>query len=236
MARRKTSSLNKAIGYVRVSTVMQGEQGHSIYGQIARMRKKCEEEGLQLVEVVEEVASSTAERDKFEAVQQRISDDEARVLVGAKIDRLGRSMIHLAHICEWAEREKVSILSVDEGWQIRDGKITDPMLPFRIASAHVDLYNIRERTRHGLAAARAKGVKLGRKPLNPELAARCYELRFGQLLKWQSIVDLLDREGVVTASGRKVNLGTLHGMVSWYARENRLPFVSGRIAECVVTS
>jgi len=232
MARRKASSENKAIGYVRVSTTQQGENGHSIDGQIERMKRRCAEEGLKLVDIVVEVASSTAERELFEAVQERISNDEARCLVGCKIDRIGRSLIHLASICNWAEREKASIFSVDEGWQIRDGKIVDNMLPFRIAMAQVELTNIRERTRQGLAAAKAKGVKLGRKPQNPELAERCYQLRFGQRLKWQEIVDLLNKEGVVTKGGRAVNLGTLYGMVSWYARDRKLPFETGRIAEC----
>jgi len=167
----------KAIGYVRVSTDAQGSTGHSTHGQAQRMREMCHEVGLRLIEIVTEVESSTKERELFNQVQERLENDEARCLVCAKIDRMGRNQFHLASIVRWAEEQRTDIISVDEGWMVKDGQMVDKMLPFRIAMAQVELTTIRERTKQGLAAARAKGVRLGHPVENDDLSRRIYEMR-----------------------------------------------------------
>lgn len=234
-ARRGNGGVGKGIGYVRAST---GDQKHTLSGQADRMRKRCQEEGIHLlsvgdnheiedmeniVDVVIEVESSTKEREKLLHVQERLERDEARCLVCAKIDRVGRSQFHLASIVHWAETSKIDIFSADEGWQVKDGRIVDPMLPFRIAMAQVELTNIRERTRQGLAAAKAKGVRLGHATENVELSKRCYEMRSAGL-SWGQLVRQLEDDGVVTKQGCKVRDGQAYNMARRWAREHGLSF------------
>ena len=223
MAKKSTTGIGKAIGYIRVSTKNQEENGHSIAGQIQRVKDRCHEQGLNLIDVITEVECSTKERERFNDVQRRLDEDEAQVLVCAKFDRVGRSQIHLASIVEWAVKNKIDILSADEGWQIRAGKKVNKMLPFIIAFAEVELERIRERTCEGLAAAKAKGVRLGHATENVELSKRCYEMRSAGLT-WGQLVRQLEDDGVVTKQGCKVREGQAYNMAKRWAREHDLEF------------
>ena len=203
----------KVIGYIRVSTQAQGQHGHSLDGQRTRLQDVAAREGLELVDVVSEVESGAKERDGLAEVQARVMAGEAQGIITPKIDRLGRSMVHLLHLVDWATLHGIDLLSADEGWQVRGGKKVDKMLPFRLAMAEVELERIRERTKDGLAAARAKGVKLGRPAENVgELAKRATTLR-KRGKTWQEIADLFNREGHKTARGGKFFTTTVARMI-----------------------
>jgi DNA invertase Pin-like site-specific DNA recombinase len=191
----------KLIGYIRVSTQTQSTNGHSLDGQRTRLHATAASEGFELVDVVSEVESGAKERDGLADVQARVLAGEAQGILFPKVDRLGRSMVHLLKVVEWAVVNRVDLLSADEGWQVRDGAKVDKMLPFRLAMAEVELERIRERTRDGLKAAREKGVKLGRPAENiGDLATRATQLR-KQGETWQQIADIFNGEGHRTPRG-----------------------------------
>lgn len=210
---RHHNGAGKAIGYARVSTVAQGENGHSLDGQQTRLQEIAEREGLQLVDIVVEVASGRKERDGLNEALGRILEGEAGTLIVPKIDRLGRSTIGLLKTVKWAEDEGVSILSVAEGWIVKDGKPVDEMLTGRAWFAEMEAKKISERTREGLAAARAKGVKLGRPALNTDLQQRATELR-RKGLTLQEIADLFSGEGLRTATGAEYKATTIYRMIN----------------------
>jgi len=210
---RRTNGAGKFIGYARVSTVTQGENGHSLDGQQTRLREVAEREGVTLVDIVVEVASGRKERDGLKEAQARIMAGEVQGLIVPKIDRLGRSTIGLLKMVQWAETEGVDILSVAEGWIVREGKVVDEMLTGRAWFAELEAKKISERTREGLAAAKAKGVKLGRPALNTELQQRAAKLR-GKGLTVQAIADLFNSEGHRTAGGAVYKAMTVYRMVN----------------------
>jgi len=203
----------KALGYIRVSPKDQGERGHSLDGQRARLAEACEREGLRLIDVVCDVASGAKARDGLTAVQRRLEAGEAQVLVSPKVDRIGRSLVGLYHLVEWAKAKGIDVLTADEGWQVRAGKTVDKMLPFRMAMAEVERERISDRTREGLAAARKKGVRLGRPVGNDgDLAERATRLRRqGKTLR--EIADTLNREGLQTVGGKKFAPQTVYLMI-----------------------
>lgn len=212
-AARMATGKGRLIGYVRVSTEQQGLRGHSLDGQRTRLQETAAREGFELVDVVAEVESGAKERDGLKDVQARVMAGEAQGIICPKIDRLGRSMVHLLKIVEWAVQNHVDLLSADEGWQVRDGVKVDKMLPFRLAMAEVELERIRERTRDGLKAARDKGVVLGRPAENVgDLAKRATELR-KQGLTWQQIADTFNAEGLRTARGGRFYTTTVARMI-----------------------
>jgi DNA invertase Pin-like site-specific DNA recombinase len=213
-AERLATGAGKLIGYIRVSTTDQGKHGHSLDGQETRLRECAAREGFEVVEIIREVASGAKERDGLAEAQARLLTGEAQGLVFPKIDRVGRSQIHLLHLVKWAEENHIDLLSADEGWQVRDGKRIDKMLPFRLAMAEVELERIRERTRDGLRAAAAKGVRLGRPATHTgEVAEVAASLRRqGRTL--QGIADELTARGYRNARGAAFSPMTVWNMVN----------------------
>jgi DNA invertase Pin-like site-specific DNA recombinase len=202
------------IGYVRVSTTDQGKHGHSLDGQETRLRECAAREGFEVVDIIREVASGAKERDGLAEAQARILAGEAQGMIFPKVDRVGRSQIALLKLVEWAMENRVDLLSADEGWQVRDGREIDKMLPFRVAMAKVELERIRERTRDGLRAAAAKGVRLGRPATHTgEVAEVAADLRRqGRTL--QGIADELTARGYRNARGAAFSPMTVWNMVN----------------------
>lgn len=80
-----------------------------------------------------------------------------------KLDRLGRSLIHLVDLLRYFRENNIEFLSVTEGIRISTsiGRFAYTMLS---AAAEMERDNIIERTRAGLAVARTKGRIGGRRP------------------------------------------------------------------------
>lgn len=216
--RKLNGAEGKLLGYCRVSTVDQGEHGHSLDGQRTRLQATADREGFVLVDVVTEVASGRKDRDGLKEAQARIMAGEAQGLLVPKVDRLGRSTIALLKFVAWAEENHVDILSVDEGWVVRTDPATgqvkvDGMFTGRAWFAELEARKISERTKEGLAAAKAKGVKLGRPARNTELQERATDLR-RQGMTLQQIADLFNDEGHRTATGAEYKPTTVARMVN----------------------
>jgi DNA invertase Pin-like site-specific DNA recombinase len=211
---RLAKGAGRLIGYVRVSTAEQGERGHSLDGQRERLAEVCAREGYELCDVVSDIESGAKQRPQFEEAWRRVLAGEAEGLVFPKLDRVGRSQIHLARIVEQAREQGISLLSADEGWQVRQGELLNEALPFLIALAQVERERISRRTTEGLRAARNKGVVLGRPPENTgALADRVACLRRrGTTLR--EIADLLNREGHRTARGAPFRTTTVYRMIN----------------------
>lgn len=168
----------KLIGYARVSTAGQATHGHSLAGQETRLRETAEREGYALLEVVVDVESGAKVREALVQVQRRVEAGEAEGILFCKLDRLGRSLVHTGQLVEWAQAHRATLLSSDEGLQVHRGEVRNEALSFFLALAQVERERIRRRTREGLAAARAKGVRLGAPPENAgDLQRRATDLR-----------------------------------------------------------
>ena len=210
---RLTNGAGRIIGYVRVSTFDQGVNGHSLPGQVTRLREAARAEGLTLVGIVQDVESGAKQRDGLDEAWARVEAGEAEGIIFPKLDRLGRSQLHLASLVEEARDKGISLLSSDEGWQVKRGELVNEALPFLIAMAQVERERIGRRTKEGLAAARAKGVQLGRPALNVKLQERATDLRReGNTL--QAIADLFNEEGFTTATGAQYKATTVYRMVN----------------------
>jgi len=201
------------IGYIRVSTEGQGTNGHSLEGQRQRLQDAADREGVELLDVVCDVKSGAKQRDGLDEVWARVLAGEAEGILFPKLDRVGRSQIHLATLVEQARDRGVSLLSSDEGWQVQRGELRNEALPFLIALAQVERERIGRRTREGLAVVKASGKKLGRPVENVgEAAERATELR-RQGLPWATIAKMLNDEGYTTARGGIFHPATVGRMI-----------------------
>jgi len=88
-------------------------------------------------------------------------------LAVVRLDRLGRSLAELLATVAMLKERGIALLSLKERI---DTASAAGELVFHVfgAIAHFERRLIAERTRDGIAAARAKGRKPGRKPLDPE--------------------------------------------------------------------
>jgi DNA invertase Pin-like site-specific DNA recombinase len=150
----------RAAIYCRVSTADQ-----SCQRQERELKAYAKRLGCKVVGVFTETASGArddrAERKRVMALAQAREIDAILV---SELTRWGRSMIDLVQTLQALQSWKVSILAMN-GLQFDlttpHGKLIASVLA-SLAEFERDL--LRERVRSGLAAARARGVKLGRQP------------------------------------------------------------------------
>lgn len=211
--KRMATGGGKLFGYVRVSTVEQGDRGHSIAGQYHRLQEAATKAGFELLDIAADVESGAKRREKLEDLWERIRAGEAEGIIFPKLDRLGRSQLHLAALVEQARDEGITLFSADEGLQVDRGRLVNEALPFLVALAQVERERISRRTKEGLAAAKRKGVRLGAPPRNTALQERATDLRReGKTL--QGIADAFNAEGHRTATGAEFRARTVWVMVN----------------------
>ena len=146
----------KAIGYVRVSTKQQGKSGLGLDAQRAAIQAFAAREGLEVERWYEDVETGKGS----DALDRRPGLKDAlrtaRLVHGpvlvSKLDRLSRDV----HFISGLMAEKVEFIVTELGRQ------DDPfVLHMYAALAQKERLMISERTKAGLAAAKARGVKLG---------------------------------------------------------------------------
>jgi DNA invertase Pin-like site-specific DNA recombinase len=156
------------IGYARVSTL---EQNPDL--QHDALKKA----GCEKIFTDHASGAKAARPALVEALKYTRSEDS---LVVWRLDRLGRSLKHLIEVVEELENRKVGFLSLQEGINTTT---SGGRLVFHLfgALAEFERNLIRERTRAGLSAARARGRMGGRKrklkPAQIQTLRKMYESR-----------------------------------------------------------
>ncbi len=156
--------------YLRVST-----KDQSIEPQRMEILAFCKSRNWpEPVEFSDVISGSTVSRSGLDAMMERIRKDEFDVVCVVKIDRLFRSLTHFALTMGEMTKKNVSFVSTSQGIDTSDdnpcGRLMRGLLSV-IAEFERDL--IRERTRAGLAVARANGKKLGKpSPVLPDMDGR----------------------------------------------------------------
>jgi DNA invertase Pin-like site-specific DNA recombinase len=137
-------------GYARVST-----DGQSVAAQVAALRKHG------AGRVFREVASGA----KTERTQlRRVLDQLDAVLMVTRLDRLARSTRDLLNTLAAIAYRKAGFRSLGDAWADTTTAHGRLMLTVLGGLAEFERDLIRTRTSEGRARAKARGVKLGRKP------------------------------------------------------------------------
>lgn len=171
------------IGYARIST-----EDQSLAGQIRQLEQAgCER-------IFSDTASGAA-ADRPGLVAALSFARSTDTLTVWKLDRLGRSTRHLIETVEGLQSRGIHLLSLTEGI---DTSTPGGQLIFHIfaALAQFERDLIRERTRIGLDAARARGRKPGRKPVLDE-----DRVRYARLMRADG-ASLREVAGVLEVSPR----------------------------------
>jgi DNA invertase Pin-like site-specific DNA recombinase len=196
-----------ALGYATPAAESQGEHD-DLEEQIQGIRDRCDELGLELVDVIREgqVEGKALERPGLSAVIERIAAGEAACLVVGSLGRLSSSVRELGTIVNWFERNGVRLLTVELNLDTASsgGRLTTRALTSVAGWEHERLS---ERTRKGLAAARATRQAVGGDlPTGaadagwPEVSKRIAAMRSSGMTL-EAIADTLNAEGVPTPRG-----------------------------------
>lgn len=156
---------NIKIGYARISTLDQNSQ---------LQRDALKNAGCEKI-YVDQISGTVAHRPGLDEIKKQLRAGDT--LVVWRLDRLGRSLRDLINWAEYLETKGVALQSLHE---TIDTSTTSGKLTFHLfgALAEFERNLIRERTKAGLAAARARG-RVGGRPKRltkdkRDLAVRLY--------------------------------------------------------------
>ena len=141
----------KIVAYYRVSTAEQGRSGLGLDAQREAVRALCERRSWTVIAEHTEVESGKHnDRPELKAALRRAKVSHA-VLCIAKLDRLSRSVAFLAALQDSGARFVAADMP----------EADETMVHVMAAFAQRERKAISSRTREALAAAKARGVKLG---------------------------------------------------------------------------
>lgn len=204
--------------YLRVSTSEQGMNGHGIDAQRATISAETDRRGWTDVEWYEDPGWSGSSMDR-PGVQRMLADTRRDdVVVVAKLDRLSRSLTDFASLMDTAKRRRWALIALDLG--VDTTTPTGRLVANVMASvAEWEREVIGQRTREGMAAARAKGVLPGRRSALPSTTRERMTVLRGGGLSLSSVADRLNAEGVLTVQGRPWRPQSVHAALRTIERE-----------------
>ena len=149
---------SKAVAYYRVSTAKQGASGLGLEAQRAAVEAFCSSRGWDLTAppYVEVESGKRDDRPQLDAALERARLTGATLVV-AKLDRLSRDL----HFLTKLQKEGARFIAVDMP------EANELTVHIMAAVAQAERKAISRRTKEALAAAKARGVRLG----NPNGAA-----------------------------------------------------------------
>lgn len=182
--------------YTRVSTA-----GQTVEPQLIELRSYCAARGWAIAaEFTDVISGSKSSREGMDAMMAGVRSRQFNAVVAVKIDRIARSLSHFAAIISQLDKHGVALVipgqGIDTSHTNAAGRLQANILG---AIAEFERELIRERTKAGLAAAKARGVKLGAP--STRLVANHAEI----LSQWQAeggthLRDLACRLGGVSVS------------------------------------
>ncbi len=144
--------------------------------------------------------------DLLDAMMKAVNAKEFDMVAAWSVDRLGRSLTDLLGILQALQDKGIDLFLHQQGL---DTSTTAGKAMFQMLGVFAEFERgiIRERVNAGLARAKAKGTKLGRRRVKPSVEARIRELR-------------AEGEGILKI-GRMLGVGT--SVVQRVVRADRSP-------------
>jgi site-specific DNA recombinase len=150
------------IGYVRVSTDRQADQGSSLEAQQAKVTAMATVQGATLVDIIVDGGESAKNlnRPGLHRLLSLVNSGKLQGVIVAKLDRLTRSVKDLCQLLEVFERKGAALVSVAESFDTRSaaGRLVITIMG---AVSQWEREAIGERTRDVLAHKRSNGERVG---------------------------------------------------------------------------
>ena len=145
--------------YLRVSTDRQTTDSQAI-----ELREYCVHRGWNTAREFSDTASGAkCSRSGLDSLMRDVRRGRIEVIVAYKLDRLGRSLAHLAQMIGEMAAHRTALVIPAQGIDTSDSNPASQLqLNILMAVAEFEREIIRERVNSGLRAARARGAILGR--------------------------------------------------------------------------
>jgi DNA invertase Pin-like site-specific DNA recombinase len=191
----------RTLGYASVPADAGGKDLASQNGAIQQAARRL---GLELVEVIRErepKAGKALDRAGLSYLIERLATGDASCIVVTGLERLSRSVAELGTIVQWLERNNVRLVAVDLELDTASpgGRTTARALA---SVGDWERERLSERTRKGLAAARAKRrASAGAAAPDWDAVRKRIAAMRADGMTLQAIADVLNKEGVPTQRG-----------------------------------
>jgi putative DNA-invertase from lambdoid prophage Rac len=145
--------------YLRVSTSEQ-----TLDPQRLELREFCARRGWPVAaEFSDRVSGAKFTRSGLDELMRGVRKGKVDIVLCQKLDRLGRSLPHLAALIDEFTTHRVALVATSQGIDTSsDSPAGKLQLHILCAVAEFERSLIRERTCAGLKVARARGIRLGR--------------------------------------------------------------------------
>jgi DNA invertase Pin-like site-specific DNA recombinase len=199
----------KAAIYARVSTT---DKGQDINLQLNDLKPYCERRGWTYTEYVDNGVSGAKEkRPAFEQLMTDAKKKQFDVIVVWKLDRFSRSLQHLITTLNDLQKLSIDFVSYNEhiDFTTATGRL---MIHIIAAFAQFERELMAERIKAGMQNAKAKGVKIGRKPKAPIEISKIIQLYEEAKQKGENIS--------VREISKKTKIGksTVHSVIKDYTK------------------
>ena len=210
-----------AIAYRRVSGDEQARSGLGMDAQRTAIEEAAAARGWTIADghwiSDEGVSGKTLERPGIKRALELLEDGGPDLLVVAKLDRLSRSAIDFLTVIDRAQREgwALAVLDLELDTTTPMGRFTATVMA---GVAELERAMISQRTKDALAAAKARGVQLGRPSAIPDEVRDRIARERERGLSYAKIAEALNAEDIPRG----------HGGAQWYASSVRAAHLAGR--------
>jgi site-specific DNA recombinase len=153
----------EAIGYARVSTDSQADNGVSLEMQREKIEAYCRLHDLELIDVIVDAGYSakTMKRPGAQRLMAIVDAQDVGAVVVYKLDRLSRSTRDTLELIERFNRANVAFHSIEEKLDTKSA-MGEFVLTILAALAQMERRMIGERTKDAMTHAKAQGKHMGR--------------------------------------------------------------------------
>lgn len=195
--------MNRVAIYLRVSTSDQ-----SVEAQRLELGEYCRRRGWSEVREYEDtISGAKSSRAGLDAMMADVRKRSVTAVVCTKLDRLGRSLSHLAQIIDELTSHRVALVCPSQGIDTTEGNPAATLqMHVLMAVAQFERELIRDRTKAGLAAAKARGSKLGRRKFEMTVD------RASKLRRWREADPEVRMSIAKLANDLGCSVGTAHAL------------------------
>ena len=218
-------SEEKFVAYYRVSTDRQGQSGLGLEAQKQAVTCFIKGNGNTLIREFTEIESGKTAKNRPQLLSaMKLCKKEKATLIIAKLDRLARNVHFISGLME----SKIPFVAVD------NPHATPLTIHILAAVAEDERKRISQRTKEALAAAKAKGKKLGvhgkalglinhmnADALAKKLIPTIHDILSMRPLSIRALADELNRKGIPSPRGLQWHVPTVWGLLKRIARIKR---------------